>query len=219
MKKIKDLPLEQRPREKLINQGVQSLSDLELLMVLIGRGVKGHSVTKICQKLLTLIDQKGFEIKIEDILQITGMAAAKAGIILAACEFFRRRIKPKGFTIKSPSQIMPLLWHYGNRQQEHFLVVSLNAAGEVLATRVITIGLINQTQIHPREVFAKAISDRASSVILAHNHPSGNLQPSAQDLEITQNLKQAGEILGIKVLDHIIFSQQEYYSLLEHQQL
>ena len=219
MKKIKDIPPEKRPRERLIKHGAQSLSDLELLMVLIGKGVKGHSVSKICQKLLKLIDKEGFKIKIEDILKITGMASARAGTILAACEFFRRRISPRGFTIKSPDQIMPLLWHYGDRRQEHFIAICLNAAGEVIATRVITIGLINQTQIHPREVFADAITDRASSVILAHNHPSGNLEPSAQDLQITKNLKQAGEILGIKVLDHIIFSQQEYYSLLEHKQL
>jgi len=219
MKNIKELPPEQRPREKLLNLGASHLSDLELLMLLISRGVKGHSVDKICQKLLKLIDQKGFEICIDDILKIDGLAEAKATLVLAACEFFRRRIKPKGFTIKYPSQIMPLLWHYGDRKQEHFLVVSLNAAGEVIATRVVTIGLINQTQIHPREVFAKVLTDRGSSVILAHNHPTGNVSPSEQDLTITRNLKRAGEILGIKVLDHIIFTQKDYYSMLEHHQL
>ncbi len=219
MTKIKDLPPEERPSEKLLSRGAQHLSDLELLMILIGRGVKGHSVQEICQKLLKLIDEKGFDISIDNILEIDGMATAKAGMVLAACEFFRRRIKPKGFKIKEPYQIMPLLWHYGDRKQEHFLVVSLNAAGEVITTRVVTIGLINQTQIHPREVFWQAITDRASSVILAHNHPSGNTQPSKQDQQITKELQQAGEILGIKVLDHIIFTQQEYYSFLEHHKL
>ncbi len=219
MKSIKELPPEQRPREKMLQHGASHLSDLELLMLLIGRGVKGHSVTQICQKLLKLIDQKGFEITIQDILAIDGLAQAKGTLVLAACEFFRRRIKPKGFIIKFPHQIMPMLWHYGDRRQEHFLVTSLNAAGEVIATRVVTIGLLNQTQIHPREVFSNAITDRASAVILAHNHPSGNLSPSTQDLKMTKSLQQAGKILGIKVLDHIIFSQQKYYSLLEHHQL
>ncbi len=217
--KIKELPPEERPREKLLGKGAKSLTDLELLMILIGMGTKGHPVKKISQKLLTLIDTKNFDLTADDILQIQGLASAKACLILAASEFFRRRIKPEGFTIKYPHDIMPLLWHYGDRKQEHFISVTLNAAGEVIATRVVTIGLVSQTQIHPREIFADAITDRASSVIIAHNHPSGNLSPSTEDIQITKNLQEAGKILGIKILDHIIFGQKEFYSFLENEKL
>jgi DNA repair protein RadC len=113
----------------------------------------------------------------------------------------------------------PWVRHYGDRRQEHFLCISLNGANEVITTRVVSVGLVNKTQVHPREVFAEPITDRASAVILAHNHPSGNLSPSKEDLQITRQLKEAGETLGITVLDHIIFSQKGHYSFLEQGEL
>ena len=105
--------------------------------------------------------------------------------------------------------------HYADRRQEHFICVSVNGANEVIATRVVSVGLVNKTQVHPREVFADPITDRASSIIVAHNHPVGDLTPSKVDIEITKQLKSAGEILGIRVLDHIIFNEKGYCSLLE----
>lgn len=106
-----------------------------------------------------------------------------------------------------------------DRKQEHFLCISLNGANEVIATRTISVGLVNKAQVHPREVFADPITDRAAAIIIAHNHPTGNVTPSKDDVEITRKLKAAGETLGIKVLDHIIFSHKGYYSFLESNEL
>jgi DNA repair protein RadC len=112
-----------------------------------------------------------------------------------------------------------LIQHYADRKQEHFLCVSLNGFNEVMAVRVISVGLVNKTHVHPREVFSDPITDRASAVIVAHNHPSGRVEPSKEDIEITRQLKSAGEILGIKLLDHIIFNRTSYYSLLEKNEI
>jgi DNA repair protein RadC len=117
--------------------------------------------------------------------------------------------------IRSAKDVVPLVSHLANRQQEHFLTVSLNGAHEVIASRVVTVGLANSTQIHPREVFAEAISDRACAIIAAHNHPSGDLSPSTEDLAVTERLTQAGGILGIRLLDHIIFSANGFFSFAE----
>ena len=144
---------------------------------------------------------------------------AKATLISAALEFSRRRIKPEGFKISFPTDVLPLIRHMADRKQEYFLCISLNGANEVLATRTISIGLVNQTQAHPREVFADPITDRASAIIVAHNHPSGSLTPSKQDMEITQRLKAAGQTLGIRLFDHIIFNHNGYYSFLENKEL
>ena len=143
------------------------------------------------------------------------MGPAKAALIAAAMEFARRRIRPEGLRISFPPDVLPLIRHYADRKQEHFICVSLNGANEVIASRVVSVGLVNKTQVHPREVFADAITDRASAVIVAHNHPSGSLEPSKEDIDITARLKSAGEILGIRLLDHIVFNQKGYHSFLE----
>jgi DNA repair protein RadC len=111
--------------------------------------------------------------------------------------------------------VLPLIRHYADRKQEHFICVSLNGANEVIATRVVSVGLVNKTQVHPREVFADSITDRATAVIVAHNHPSGSLEPSREDFEITDRIKSPGEVLGIRLLDHIVFNQKGYYSFCE----
>ena len=111
--------------------------------------------------------------------------------------------------------MLPLIRHYADRKQEHFLCVSLNGAQEVITTRVVSVGLADRAQVHPREVFADPITDRASAIIVAHNHPSGSLEPSKEDQEITRQLKAAGETLGIRLLDHIIFNNKGCYSFLE----
>jgi DNA repair protein RadC len=118
-------------------------------------------------------------------------------------------------TANGPTDVLPLVRHYADRKQEHFICISINGANEFITTRVVSVGLVNKTQVHPREVFADPITDRASAIIVAHNHPSGGLLPSQEDLEITKQLTSAGEVLGIKVLDHMIFNDKGYYSLLE----
>jgi DNA repair protein RadC len=219
MRRVKDIPPDERPREKLVKKGPQALSDVELIAVLLGRGIEGHGVMSVAEKVLKAIDSNGGSPDSATLQKIPGMGPAKAALLSAALEFARRRIKPEGFKITFPADVLPLIQHYADRKQEHFLCISLNGSNEVIAVRVISVGLVNKTHVHPREVFAEAITDRASAVIVAHNHPSGNVEPGKEDLEITKQLKSAGEILGIKLLDHIIFNRTSYYSFLEKNEM
>ncbi len=219
MKKIKDLPKKERPREKLLEKGVRTLSDQELLAVILGRGTRKDDVLSLSKKIVKLIDSIGLDFQAKDIIEIDGIGEAKATSICAAFEFVRRRIKPEGLKIKFPAEILPLIQHYGDRKQEHFICVSINGANEVMTVRVVTIGLINKSHVHPREVFADVIAERASAVIVAHNHPNGELNPSKEDIQITKRLKEAGEILGLNFLDHIIFNAKGYYSFAENDEI
>ena len=219
MKKIKDLPLDERPREKLLKKGAESLSDQELMAIILGKGSQKNDVFSLAKKLIKIIDEKGIKVQAKEILNIDGIGEAKATTIAAAFEFVRRRIKPEGLKIKFPVDVLPLIQHYGDRKQEHFLCISINGANEVMNIRVVTIGLINKSQVHPREVFADVISDRASAIIIAHNHPVGDLKPSNEDIAVTKRIKEASTILGISLLDHIIFNNKGYYSLLENNEL
>ena len=215
MKKISEIPKTDRPREKLLQKGAEALSDIELVAILLGRGVEGHEVMTIADRVLKVFSDNKEKPDIEGLKKIQGIGPAKAAVIAAALEFARRRIRPEGVRISFPADVLPLIRHYADRKQEHFICVSLNGANEIIATRVVSIGLVNRTQVHPREVFAEPITDRASAVIVAHNHPTGNLNPSKEDIAITKQLKSAGETLGIKLLDHIIFNHKGYYSFLE----
>jgi len=216
MLKLRELPTADRPREKLIRTGAGRLSDVELLSMLLGSGNRNQDVFSVAKALITVIDSSWPHISAQPLTKIPGIGAAKAALIVAALEFARRRIRPQGVKIRSAADAFPLLQHLADRPQEHFLTISLNGANEVIATRVVTIGLVNVTQVHPREVFSDPICDRACAIIIAHNHPSGNLSPSDEDLRVTDSLKKAGRLLGIRLLDHLIFSPQGYYSLGEN---
>ncbi|MBP8303128.1 MAG: DNA repair protein RadC [Phycisphaerae bacterium] len=219
MTSIKQLPKDERPRERLIEKGARALSDRDLLAILLRTGIAKHDVTAIARQLVAVIDKKGTDLTAADLIDIEGIGPAKAALIAAAFEFVRRRIKPDGVKIRSAADVLPLIQHYADRRQEHFLCVSLNGAHEVIQARVVTIGLVDQSHVHPREVFADPIADRASAVILAHNHPSGQLTPSPEDRDVTHRLKVAGDVLGIRVLDHVIFTTKGFYSLAEHDEL
>jgi DNA repair protein RadC len=216
LEKISGLPESERPREKLAARGVAGMSDAELLAILIGSGTRQAGVEKVAAGLLELLDGRPMPWTIEQLTTISGIGRAKATLILAALEFSRRRLCPSRQRIGRPGDVLPLVAHYADRKQEHFLALSLNGAHEVIAVRVITMGLVNRSLVHPREVFADALMDRAAAVIVAHNHPSGNLEPSAEDREVTTRLAQAGETLGVKMLDHVVFGPAGYYSFLEH---
>lgn len=218
-KAIHDIPEADRPREKLLRKGARALSDQELLAVLLGKGTAAVDVMTLAARLARLIDQKGLDVTAEDLVQVDGVGDAKATLILAAIEFARRRIKPEGARIETPADLLPHVRHYADRKQEHFLCATVNGANEILNIRVVSIGLIDRSPVHPREVFADALSDRASAVIVAHNHPAGALEPSPADIEITHQLKSAGAILGIDLLDHIIFNRTNYFSFLENGRL
>jgi DNA repair protein RadC len=215
MKKLKDLSESDRPREKLQAKGPEALSDLELLAILLGSGTKGSDVLTVAGRILKAIDGGKDLVSLAALQEIEGVGPAKAALIAAALEFARRRIRPEGLRISSPPDVLPLIRHFADRKQEHFLCVSLNGANEVIATRVVSVGLVNRTQVHPREVFADPLTDRASAVIVAHNHPAGSLEPSSEDRDITARLQSTGEILGIRLLDHVIFNSKGYYSFLE----
>lgn len=212
MAQLKNLPISDRPREKLGLTGPAGLSDAELLAIILGTGTKGRDVLTVAADCLGIIDGSPQTLELEKLTNIAGVGLAKASLLVAALEFVRRRIRPLGTKVRSALDAYPLLRHYADRRQEHFICISLNGAHEVIATRVVTIGLVNATQVHPREVFSDPICDRACAVLVAHNHPSGNLTPSEEDKKVTRALKDSGSLLGIKLLDHIIFSQNEFFS-------
>ncbi|MBW1744854.1 MAG: DNA repair protein RadC [Deltaproteobacteria bacterium] len=218
-KKISDIPVADRPREKLQKKGAEALSDLELMAILVGKGTEGHDVMSVAKGILKILDSSNEKPNLKELQKIEGVGPAKATLIAAALEFARRRIRPEGLKISFPADVLPLIQHFADRKQEHFICVSVNGANEVITSRVVSVGLVNKTQVHPREVFADPITDRASAIIVAHNHPSGGLNPSKEDIEITKQLKSAGETLGIKLLDHIIFNHKGYYSFLDHMEI
>lgn len=215
MKRIADLAVHDRPRERLQYGGARALSDQELLQAILGSGSKNSDVRALSESVLKVINERNDALTVKCLSKISGIGTAKASLICASLEFARRRIRPEGIKISAASDAYPLLQHFASEKQEHFICISLNGAHEVIATRVVTVGLVNATQIHPREVFADPITDRASAIIVAHNHPSGQLAPSAEDLKATKLLVDAGKILGIRVLDHVIFGKNGFISLQE----
>jgi DNA repair protein RadC len=214
-KSIREIPKRDRPREKLLAKGAAALSDQELLAVLLGKGTARMDVMTLAGKVTRVVDEKGLDVCVDDLTQFEGMGEAKAALLLAAIEFARRRIKPEGVKIEASADVLPLIRHYADRRQEHFICITINGANEVLQVHVISIGLVDRSHVHSREVFAEAIADRASAIIVAHNHPAGPLEPSSADIEATRQLKAAGDVIGIHLLDHIIFNRAAYFSFLE----
>jgi DNA repair protein RadC len=206
------LPCDMMPRERLSREGPSALSDKELIAILLNTGVKGKNVLELATDIIDFLEKRQGMPSIEEISHLTGMGFAKACVVAAMLEFGRRRWGIRGVKIGHPSDAYPLLRHYADRKQERFIGMSLNGAHEVIATRIITVGLINRTIAHPREVYADMIGDRANAAIVAHNHPSGTVTPSQEDDDLTERLHDAGKILGISLLDHLIFTESSYYS-------
>jgi DNA repair protein RadC len=216
MKRIKDLPEFSRPREKLKERGAKALSDAELIAAILGSGGKGLDVMSLSSRVAKAISGKKGDLSLEELTKIEGIGLAKASQILAGFELARRHIVTETVKITEAKDVLPLISRITNKQQEYFICISLNGANEVIENRTVTVGLLDRSQVHPREVFAEVITDRAASVIFAHNHPSGALEPSNSDLKIQEQLTEAGRILGIKVLDHIIISKKGYYNFQEN---
>ena len=203
-------------RERLLAYGAERLSDTDLLAVLLHTGIANKPVTKLAEEIVLHIDTRKTETIEAALKNIHGIGNAKLSTILAAFELGRRYYGVGGEKIRHPSDIIPFLRHYSVRKQEQFICASLNGAHEILAIRVVSVGTLTHTLVHPREVFADPLADRAATVIIAHNHPSGSLEPSAEDMALTRRLCQAGSLLGIEVLDHIILSPTgEYLSFIE----
>jgi len=209
---IKNLPPENRPRERLLSRGADSLSDAELLAILLNTGIQGKNVAVLAKELLALLDRSKEIPSVKEISALAGLGEAKACAIAAMLEFGFRRWGSAGKRIRTPADIYSLVRHHADRKQERFISVSLNGAHEAQAVRVVTVGLVNRTIVHPREVFADLIQDRAAAFCVAHNHPSGQLVPSLEDDEITLRLQHSAEILGIHFLDHLIFSENLWWS-------
>lgn len=210
---------EEWPRERLLAFGARALSDTELMSLMLGSGVCGRSVGKIATELVAVLDRQGIDVDLEKITSIHGVGVTKAASVLAAIEFARRRVSVVGTSVRQPSDVQALLRHLLDYKQEVVICFSLSGAFEVLAMRTITVGLVGSSQIHPREVFADVISDRASAIVLAHNHPSGQLIPSEQDKQVTIQIAKAGKLLGIPLVDHVIVSRRGYYSFQESGEL
>jgi DNA repair protein RadC len=204
-----------RPREKLLCDGAQALSDQELLAVILNVGTKGLSVMELAAKVLEHMDFNSREQDIRKMQAISGMGNAQISKLAAVIEFGRRHWGPHGLRVQSPEDVYPLIRHFADRSQERFIAISLDGGHEVLGIRLVTVGLVNRTIVHPREVYSDPIKDRACALIVAHNHPSGRLEPSQEDREITKRLAEAGEILGISLLDHLIIGQHGFLSFIK----
>jgi len=214
-----DVPLDEQPREKIKNLGPASLSDSELLTILLNSGIRGKNVKVLAQELQGLLDKNKDIPSIKEISRLSGIGLSKACAVAAMLELGRRRYGGVSARIKIPADIFTLVRHYADRKQERFISLSLNGAHEVLAVRIVTIGLVNKTIVHPREVFADIIQDRAAAFCVAHNHPSGQLESSQEDDEITVRLQSAARILGLHFVDHIIFSESTWWSFRENGRL
>lgn len=213
---VRDLPKEERPRERLVKYGESALSLQELLQIILRTGNKGESVVTLAQKLLVHFGnlQKLKEASIEELMSIKGIGLAKAVQIKAALELGRRAeitLERKQKKIISPQDVFKLMKSkLKDYSKEHFYIISLNSRNAII--NEISIGTLNASLVHPREVFDEAIRQRANSIILVHNHPSSDPTPSKDDIKITKKLKEAGKILGIEVLDHIIITRNSYLS-------
>jgi DNA repair protein RadC len=216
MKTIKDMPAHSRPREKLREKGASALTDEELVAAILGTGTAGVDVRTIARQVAGLIREHKTELTLDHLLAVPGMGIAKAGQILSAFELARRHLLKDSIKIIVAQDILPLLADIAGKQQEYFICISLNGANEVIEKRVVTIGLLDKSPVHPREVFADVIADRAAAVIFAHNHPSGDLQPSEADRRTHEQLSEAAKILGLSVLDHVIVTKKGYFSFQEN---
>lgn len=202
------------PREKLAKYGAAHLTDVELLYLFIGSGNKQVSAEQIARKILKLLKDKGSSITYEDLLDIQGMGPAKTSEIVALFELGRRYLMPADRPkIETTEQAAAQLGCVRDKKQECFVVLTLDGANRLIDNTIVFQGTLNQSLVHPREIYAKAIEDRAAKIIVAHNHPSGDLEPSPEDIEITKKLKEAGMLMGIELLEHIIVGKSGYKSI------
>jgi DNA repair protein RadC len=218
---IKQLPPELRPRERLLEAGPSALSDGELLGLLFGIGSREKTAVELAGEVISEADGLHglYDVSVHELTQINGIGEAKACKILAAVELGRRigRVRNPGRPmISSPADVERLLrGRIANLDRENFVVLLLNTKNEVIETSTVSVGTLDASLVHPREVFKPAVRASAASVILAHNHPSGMVEPSREDREVTRRLGEAAGVLGIEVLDHIIVGDG-YYSMKEH---
>jgi DNA repair protein RadC len=218
---VRDLPKPERPRERLQKLGPDALSSQELLALVIGRGIPKKSVMTIAQELMARFGNvKAIsQATLEELSQIKGIGPAKAAQIKACFELAKREnleADEESFDIKNPEAVFKLMSSsIKDKAKEHFKLILLNSRNKKIGISTISIGTLTTSLVHPREVFKDAIMHSAASVILAHNHPSGDPEPSEDDLKITRKLVESGKILGVEVIDHIIIGKTNFYSFRE----
>jgi DNA repair protein RadC len=212
MTALRDLHKDDKPREKLLNKGVESLKNDELLAILLGSGVQGKDVRKLAKEIVTMMDKNFDELSLNKLCDIHGLGVAKASQILASLELSKRYLIKSNTRITSAKDVYEELKSFSTKTQEYFLTITLDGASHIINTRTVFIGTLNQSLVHPREVYADAISDRAAGIIIAHNHPSGTLEASRADISITQRLKEVSKLVGIELLDHVILAKGGFYS-------
>jgi len=217
---IHDLPVSERPRERLQRLGVEALSAQEILALILGRGISGESVMVTAQRLLSQFDNlKGVAgASLEELAQVRGIGIAKAAQIKAAAELARRVEGYSGAadkpSVKTPDDVAALVQgRLKGKKKEYFLALLLDTRSQLIRVAEISVGSLDSSIVHPREVFKEAISASAASVVFAHNHPSGDTEASEDDVQLTKRLAEAGEIVGIDVLDHIIIGDKGYVSM------
>lgn len=219
--KIMDLPVNERPRERLIRYGVESLSNAELLAIILRTGTQNKSILNICN--MVLKNSNGLNglltMNMNDFMKLKGIGKVKASQIVAIVELSKRFRSYKSgddYKITSPRDAAFLLMEDMRcLKKEHFRIIMLNIKNIVLKIKDISIGNLNSSIVHPREVFSEAIKNDSASIIVCHNHPSGDPTPSIEDINVTKRLKKCGELLGINILDHIIIGNGKYISLKE----
>jgi DNA repair protein RadC len=217
---VHDLPLSERPRERLAKLGSEALSSQEILALILGRGIRGESVIITAQKLLSRFGnlKNLASASIEELTQTKGIGPAKAAQIKATFELSKRLehslSEDTKITVKSPEDVVKTARNLlKGKKKEHFVVICLDTRNHLIKTSTVSIGSLDCSIVHPREVFKDAISSSAASVIFIHNHPSGDPTPSEDDIKMTKRLIEAGEIIGIEVLDHIIICDSEHLSM------
>lgn len=218
-RRIYQIPVIDRPREKLQRKGAGALSDFELLEVLIGSGTNGADVGQIARQVQKIL-QKGTEtLNFEALTGVHGVSTAIASKILSSLELAKRHLVQDIKPLRTINDIVARLDDIRTKQQEYVVSLSLDGGHRLLAQRTITIGTLDTVLAHPREVFSDAIVDRAASVIVAHNHPSGDVRPSQKDVTLTQQLAAAGQLLGVPLRDHVIVTKTEHFSYRQNHML
>lgn len=218
---IKEISKNDRPMEKLYNYGKEVLSDSELLAIILGSGHKNKNAIFLADEILKVYfkDKNLLFASIDQLMEINGIGLSKASRIIASLELGKRLSKYEtmnNISLTSPDSVANYLFeHFRDSYREEFLILILDTKNKIKASKTVSIGSINQTLVHPREVFRFAITNNANSIILSHNHPSGDPSPSHEDILITKRLQEAGKLIGIKVLDHIIIGNDKYISLRE----
>lgn len=218
MTKIKDIPKVDRPREKFLKKGPEALSKSDLLAILLGSGIKGKNVQQLSQQIIKKFGKNFLNITVDDLKDVAGIGEAKALQIASAISLVKRYYaddQTNEVVIKNSQDVASLTYDLRSKKKEHLVCLYLNARNVLLKKEVVSVGLADKTLLHPREIFYPATELNAASVILVHNHPSGDSSPSEKDVEIVEKIAQAGEIMGIPVIDFVIISEKGDYSFYE----